>query len=85
MARGRWVLKRKTQRIGKWSPPPASIFKIDIDEFSEVNPRHARVIRFGRISRNDVFFFSIYKVHQTNNLIEALSILIALEMACAFG
>lgn len=54
--------KQRVCRIGKWTPPPVGILKINTDGSSRVNPGHAGI---GAIGINNegrvVFLFSIYK------------------------
>ena len=60
--------------------------KINIDGSSRGNIGHAGIGAIGR--GNDggvVFLFSIYKVHHSNNLMEALAIKTAMERGCSLG
>ena len=60
--------------------------KINIDGSSRGNPCHAGIGALGR--GNDdvvVFMLSIYKGQYSNNLMEALSINIAVERGCSLG
>ena len=78
--------KKKVDRVGKWSPPPLGTLKINTDGSSRGNPGQAGVGGIGRDSLGKViFFFSEYKGIKTNNYMEALAILLALERGCALG
>lgn len=78
--------KRKVCREGKWSLPPLGTLKINTDGSSRGNPGHAGVGGIGRDCYGEViFFFSYYKGIQTNNYMEALAVLLALERGCALG
>ena len=71
---------------GHSSPPKVSILKINTDGSSQGNPGPTgiggvRSDRFGDIQ----FLFSIYKDYHTNNLMEALAILVVVELCFQLG
>lgn len=85
-ARGIWPPNKKIQREGRWTPPLDGIPKINTDGTSRGNLGYVGVGGVGRDSFEVVlFFFSIYQGHQNNNLMEAPTILIALEKVCSLG
>ena len=56
------------------------ILKINTNDSSQRNLGPAGIVGVGHDSSGDIkFLFSIYKVNQTNNLMEALAILVAVE------
>ena len=78
--------KQQVCRVGRWTPPPAGILKINTDGSSRGNPGHVGIGAIGR--GNDeaaIFFFSIYMGKHSNNLMEALAIKIAIERGCSIG
>ena len=84
--------KHHSQRVNRqvhWSPPEAGTLKINTNgssRSSRGNPGPAGIGGVGRDSSGDIqFLFSIYKGNQTNNLMEALAILVAVEQCCQRG
>lgn len=60
--------------------------KVNTDGSSRGNPRHAGVGGVGRDSfGNVIFLFFVYKRLHTNNSMEAVAVLWALERGCALG
>lgn len=77
---------QKINREGKWFPPPLGVLKINTDGSSRGNPNPTGIGGVGRDSLGNVqFIFSIYKGNHTNNLMEALALLFAMEQACKRG
>ena len=73
-------------REGHWTPPAVGVLKINTDGSSRGNPGPAGIGGVARDSSGDIqFFFSIYKGYHTNNLMEALAILVAVEQCCQCG
>lgn len=69
-------------RDGFWCPPALGELKINTDGSSRGNPGYAGVGGVGRDNLGVVvFFFSMYYGLQTNNLMEASAILMAIEHA----
>ena len=63
-----------------------SILKINTDGSSQGNPGLTSIGGVGHDSFGDIqFMFSIYKDYHTNNLMEALAILVAVELCCQLG
>ncbi|XP_059064913.1 uncharacterized protein LOC131856963 [Cryptomeria japonica] len=57
-----------------------------MDKSSRGNPGPAGIGGVGRDSLGTIqFLFNVYKGHHTNNLVEDLTILYAMEHACALG
>lgn len=80
--------KLKGRFVGRESgpPPPFGTLKINTDGSSRGNPGHARGGGIGKDnSGKAIFFFSEYKGIQSNNYMEALVVLMALERGCALG
>lgn len=83
--RGRGAMK-KVQRVGRWRPPQDEFIKINTDGSSKGNPGPAGVGGVGRNCRGEVvFLFSVHKGRQSNNLMEGLAILYALERTWELG
>lgn len=73
----------EVQRDDRWSPPSRGVLKINTNGSSRGNPRPARIGGIVRdIFGRDIFFFSIHKGQQYNNLMVGLTILVAIERAC---
>ena len=73
-------------REGHWTPPAVGVLKINTDGSSRGNPGPAGIGGVARDSSGDIqFFFSIYKGYHTNNLMEALAILVAVQQCCQRG
>ncbi|XP_059070269.1 uncharacterized protein LOC131859968 [Cryptomeria japonica] len=76
----------KVQKEGRWIHPPAGVLKSNTNGSSKGNLSLAGIGGVGRSSDGRVvFFFSSFKGVHSNNLMEAVVILHALEKGCALG
>ena len=78
--------KGRVNRDGHWTPPTCGVLKINTDGSSRGNPGPAGIGGVVRCSSGDVkFFFLVHKGAYTNNLMEAQTILYAVEQCCLRG
>ncbi|XP_059078087.1 uncharacterized protein LOC131876661 [Cryptomeria japonica] len=83
--RGRWAMK-KVQRGERWMPPQNDFININTDGLSRGNAGPAGVGGVGKNSRGEVvFLFLVHKGRQSNNYMEGLVPLYALERAWELG
>lgn len=76
----------RVDRGGCWSPPALRELKINTNGSFRENPRHAGIGGIGRdCSGVVVFFFSMYKGLHSNNLMEAIVILLVVEWVVGLG
>ena len=79
-------IKQRVCQVGRWTPPPAGILKINTDGSSWGNPSHVGIGAIGRGYDGDILFlFSIYNCQHSNNLMEALAIKTTIERGCSLG
>ena len=71
---------------GHWTPPPHGVLKINTDGSSRGNSGPTGIGGVTHCSSSDVkFFFSMHKGYHSNNLMDTLSILYAMEQCCLRG